>query len=142
MHLGRAHFSLKLGSLEKLAEEIVRRDQNVVIEKDVIDPDNAFLPTCDIVRIRRAAMHGESYSEVSVVIEIVPRADNPVYEAILDERDQGGDRQPRGSQDTAETQPNGDIIFKNLFAKELTGLAQLAGVVGEKIILDYLCDEG
>ena len=88
MELGTAHRMLKLGTRHDLPEEGIRREQHLVIEEDAVDPDDPRLPQEDVVDVRVALMEGEPDAEVGIMVEVRPRGDDPIDEAMRDEGDQ------------------------------------------------------
>ncbi len=138
MEFGAAHFSLELRAGDDLAEKGIGGEEDGVIEKDIVDAHDAFLPQHDVVHVRVALMQGESDAEMGVVIQIGARRDDPVDESMLDERDEGGDPEPGRGQCSREAYAHRDVGGQHFPCKQLTRFPQACGIIGEKRVLNQL----
>ncbi len=82
----------------------------------------------------------EAEAEVRVVIQIGAGAGDPVDEAVLDQRNDGRDPQPRRRQRARQAHADGDVGVEHTAHEQLTGFTQPGGVVGEKRTVDQLGD--
>src|SRR5262245_46859280 len=84
MELRRGHFSLELIGADDRAEEGISRQQHLIVEEYVVNAHDAFFAQHDIARLRIASMHRKAKSEMSIVIKICARGDDPVNKSGFD----------------------------------------------------------
>ncbi len=103
VQLGGRHALLELLRFQHLGDEIVGLEKHLGVENDVVDPDDPFLAEGHVVNVRGNAVQGEAQRTMDVVIEVRPGGDDPVDEARLDERDEGGVAEARRGQGAARS---------------------------------------
>ena len=86
MERGARHWTLELFALYDGAKKRVRRQQDIVVKEDVIDPNDALLAKHDVRLLRVPAVHRQAETEVRVVIQIRTRRDDPVDKPTCHER--------------------------------------------------------
>ena len=89
MELRARHRPLKVGALDDRSKKRIRRQQDVIIEEDVVNANDAFLAQNDVRLLGVATVHRQPETEVRVVIQIRTRRDNPINEPALQERNNG-----------------------------------------------------
>ncbi len=138
VELGARHGALKLRTLNDRPKKGVRREQHVVVEKDVVDPDDAFVTQHDVGLLRIPAVHREAEAEVRVVIEIRARGDDPVDVPALDERNERRHSKPGRRERAGERHADGHVRLEHFSGEELTRFAQPRRVVGEERVVDQI----
>ena len=71
--------------------------------------------------------------EVRIVIEVRPRAHNPIHKPVLHQRHDAGTAQARWSECACETHSHNNLRLKHLLGEEVTPLTQTRGIVGLEI---------
>src|SRR5437773_3414235 len=79
MKLRRAHRVLKLCACDDVAKERIGLQQDVIVEKDVVDANDALFAQDAIIEIMQAAAHLQANSKMSVVVTIGSWRDNRIY---------------------------------------------------------------
>ena len=136
MVLRGAHRPLEFVACRHLAHEAVRGQQHIVVEENVVDPDDALLAQHDVIGERGAAVHRHAEAKVRVVIEIGARGDDPIDEARLDEWDDRGHAEPRGRHRAGEAHAHGDIVLEHALGEQPASVRQPARVVGQERVID------
>src|SRR5260370_5104065 len=98
MKLGGAKCFLKSLAPAQRSVKLVGAEQVLVVEDDVVNPDNLVFTELEIVQARPRLVHIHAQSEMRIVVEIGAGADNPVHEAGFDKRDQATRSQTRRRQ--------------------------------------------
>ena len=134
--LGRAHRALELLPRAHLADELVGREQDTVVEEDVVDPDDALVAQLDVVGGRGPAVHGEAECEMGVVIQVRTGRNDPVDEARLHERDEAAHPEPGRRHRARERHADRGVRLEHALGEELAALAEPARVVGQEGVVD------
>ena len=132
----RAVAALPPAARAHLADELVGREQDAVVEEDVVDPDHALVAQLDVVRGRRAAVHREPEREMGVVIQVGAGRDDPVDEARLHERDEAAHPEPRRRHRARQRHPDRGVRLEHALGEEVAALAEPAGVVSQEGVVD------
>ena len=133
VQFGGAHFLLKLGLDENVAEDFVGGHQAIAVaEQHVIDADDVVLAQLGVVKLEVADAHRIIQREVHVVIEIGAGGHNPVHETGLDERHDGRATHARWRERAGEAHADGDIRSEHFLREELAAFLEPRAVVGEK----------
>jgi hypothetical protein len=140
MELRRAHRLAELRLSHHLAEEGVGREEDVVVEEDVEDAHDPLFAQHHVVHVRASLVHREPDAEMRVVVEIRTRGDDPVHEAVLEERDQARPAQASRSERATQREADRDVRLQHLLDQEPASLAEPRGVVSEERAVHELVD--
>src|SRR4029077_1462178 len=91
-----AHRLLEFLLRGNFAKERVGREQDLVVEENVVDAYDALLAQLDIIGLGRTLKHLEPQAEVRVVIKVRTRRDHPIDEAVFDKWNEAGHAEPGG----------------------------------------------
>ena len=75
---------------------------------------------------------------MEIVVQIGAGGDDPIDEARLEQRDNGGAAEAGGCKRAGERQADGAVIREHLTAEEPAGLTQAGGVVGLEGAVDEI----
>ena len=129
MKLVGSHALLKFGTLDDLADEGVRIEQDIIIEKHVVNPDDAFFAEVDVVEKRRACVQVHAEAEVEVVVEICAGGDDPVDESCLEEWNDGRSAEARRCESAGEGHADGPVCCDHFFGEQTAGFGEATSVV-------------
>ena len=117
MKFSARHRPLEFLSCDDLPEKRVGRQQDVVVEEDVVDAHDPFFTQDDIRFLGVAAVHCQSETEVSVVIEIGAGGDDPINESTLDQWNQRRHSESSRCQRAGDRQSDRDVGLQHLFGE-------------------------
>ena len=140
VELRGSHDPLKGVAAAQRSVKLVRAEQVLVVKDDVVDADHLVLAQLQIVEPGARLMHVHAQGKMGVVIEIRARADNPINETRLEQRDQTRDAKPCGRQGATKRKTHRRVVRKDFRGEQAAGFAQAAGVVRKKGFVDELRD--
>ena len=136
MELVGPHRPLELRPLDHLAHEGVRVEEHIVVEQDVIDPDDPLIVQHDVVQERASGVERHVEAEVEVVVEVGAGGDHPVDKPRLHERDDAALPEAGRGQGASEAHPDEPLLGEHLACKQQGGLAETSPVVGQQSLFN------
>jgi hypothetical protein len=88
MKLRSAECFLEFCAAAEGAVEAVGAEQVFVIEDNVVNADDLMFAQLQVIEAGARLVHVHAESKVSVVVQVCPRADDPVHETGFQQRDQ------------------------------------------------------
>ena len=133
-----AHRALKLRTLNDLAHKCVGIEQHVVVEKDVVNPDDAFLAKMHVIKERRACVELHSETVVQIMVKVRAGTDDPVHKARFHQRNDGRLAKARRSECAGERHADRGIAGDHLLREESASLREASAVVCFKRVIHEL----
>jgi hypothetical protein len=91
-----AHGGLEFRGLNGLPDECIRIQKDIIIEEDVVDADDAFIPELNIIDERGTGMQVQVQTEMQIMVEVCACGDDPIDVTALNEGDDGASAQSGG----------------------------------------------
>ena len=137
VQLGGAHLLLEFGLDQDVAQDLVGGHQAVAVaEQHVVDAHDVVVAQLGVVHLEAADAHRVVQREVQVVVEVRAGGDDPVHEAGLDQRHDGGAAQAGRRERAREAHADGDVRLQHLLGEELAAFLEPRAVVGEEGVVD------